>query len=67
MPLFPIANEPAVKHVVDSAARLPGMREIILLGGYPESSFVHFLRETERQIGLPVRYANARNLYLRSC
>eukprot|EP00730_Choanoeca_flexa_P018009 TRINITY_DN8729_c0_g1_i9.p1 TRINITY_DN8729_c0_g1~~TRINITY_DN8729_c0_g1_i9.p1 ORF type:complete len:503 (+),score=117.20 TRINITY_DN8729_c0_g1_i9:65-1510(+) len=56
MPLIPIANQPAVMHLINKAKVVTGMMEIILIGGYNESEFSSFVRHAERETGIPVRY-----------
>jgi mannose-1-phosphate guanylyltransferase len=56
MPLFPIAGEPAVMHIMRKAAAVPNMTEIILLGRYAEHEFASFVRASSDTLGLPVRY-----------
>ncbi|EGF76271.1 hypothetical protein BATDEDRAFT_33853 [Batrachochytrium dendrobatidis JAM81] len=45
-PLFPIVGVPMIHHHISSLARLPGMREILLIGFFENSVFDRFIMET---------------------
>ncbi|EDQ87353.1 uncharacterized protein MONBRDRAFT_33433 [Monosiga brevicollis MX1] len=56
VPLLPIANQPSIMHIMSKAAAVKGMAEILIIGGYQEADFASFIRDAERELGLPVRY-----------
>ncbi|KAJ3312605.1 Proteasome subunit alpha type-2 [Boothiomyces sp. JEL0838] len=56
-PLFPIAGHPIIYHHVHALAKIPGIKEILLIGFFEQSVFDRFL--TEMQIEFPhvqIRY-----------
>jgi mannose-1-phosphate guanylyltransferase len=50
-PLFPVAGHPIIYHPLSSLAKIPGMKEILLIGFYDQAVFDRFL--TESQIEFP--------------
>ena len=55
-PLFPIAGQPMIYHHVSALARLPGMREILVVGFFENSVFDRFLTEVQLEFPtVPIR------------
>lgn len=50
-PLFPIAGNPMIYHPLQALAKVPGMKEILIIGFFDQSLFDRFL--TEAQIEFP--------------
>ena len=46
-PLFPIAGKPTIYHHVQALAKVPQMKEILLVGFYDQNVFDRFLLETQ--------------------
>jgi mannose-1-phosphate guanylyltransferase len=46
-PLFPIAGKPMIYHHVSALSRVPGMKEILIIGFYEASIFDRFLTEVQ--------------------
>lgn len=58
-PLFPIAGKPMIHHHIEACAQVEGLKEIILLGFYPEAAFSEFLQETSKEFpNVKLRYIN---------
>ncbi|KAI8807102.1 nucleotide-diphospho-sugar transferase [Cladochytrium replicatum] len=56
-PLFPIAGSPMVYHHVAALAKLPGMKEILLIGFFDQSIFDRFLTEVQMEFyHISIRY-----------
>ncbi|KAI9105742.1 nucleotide-diphospho-sugar transferase [Phlyctochytrium arcticum] len=56
-PLFPIAGRPMIFHHVSALAKLPGMKEVILVGFFENSVFDRFLTELQMEFpNLSLRY-----------
>ncbi|KAI8819210.1 nucleotide-diphospho-sugar transferase [Fimicolochytrium jonesii] len=56
-PLFPIAGQPMIYHHVSALAKLPGMREILVVGFFENSVFDRFLTEVQLEFPtVPIRY-----------
>ncbi|CAN6617464.1 mannose-1-phosphate guanyltransferase [Trichomonascus vanleenenianus] len=47
--LFPVAGKPLLSHSVDAVAKVPTVKEIILIGFYEDAVFDEFIRDTARQ------------------
>lgn len=61
-PLFPIAGSPMIHHHVTSLAKVPGMREILLIGFFENSVFDRFLTETQIEFpDISIRYVSSRS------
>ncbi|KAM9189065.1 mannose-1-phosphate guanylyltransferase regulatory subunit alpha isoform 2-T2 [Mergus octosetaceus] len=56
-PLFPVAGVPMVQHHIEACARVPGMKEILLLGFYqPHEALSRFLVAAQQEFKIPIRY-----------
>ena len=48
-PLFPIAGSPMIYHHIAALAKVPGMKEILLVGFYEQSVLDRFLTEVQME------------------
>nr|CAH8825423.1 unnamed protein product [Trichobilharzia regenti] len=56
-PLFPIAGFPVVYHHIEAFSKLPGLREIILLGFYqPNEALNQLISNAQHEFKVSVRY-----------
>ncbi|XP_062383997.1 mannose-1-phosphate guanyltransferase alpha-B [Sardina pilchardus] len=56
-PLFPVAGVPMLQHHIEACAKVPGMKEIILLGFYqPNEELNRFLMTVQQELKISVRY-----------
>ncbi|KAI8843630.1 nucleotide-diphospho-sugar transferase [Chytridium lagenaria] len=56
-PFFPIAGSPMIYHHVSSLAKVPGMKEIILIGFFENNVFDRFLTEVQMEFSsISIRY-----------
>ncbi|EGC28640.1 mannose-1-phosphate guanylyltransferase [Dictyostelium purpureum] len=56
--LFPIAGKPMIYHHIEAAAKVPEMKEIILIGFFKETVLRKFIEETSKQLNISIRYIN---------
>ena len=56
-PLFPIAGHPMIYHHLLALSKVPGMKEVLLLGFYENSVFDRFLLEAQIEFpNISIRY-----------
>ncbi|XP_062518612.1 mannose-1-phosphate guanyltransferase alpha-B-like [Corticium candelabrum] len=55
-PLFPIAGQPMIQHHFEACAKVPEMKEIILIGGYDSDQMRRFAQKMQKEFSIPVRY-----------
>jgi len=55
-PLFPVAGRPVIQHHIEACAAVPGLREVLLLGGYPAEELAPFAAEMAQRYDVGVRY-----------
>ncbi|XP_025950663.1 mannose-1-phosphate guanyltransferase alpha isoform X3 [Dromaius novaehollandiae] len=56
-PLFPVAGVPMVQHHIEACAKVPGMKEILLMGFYqPHEALGRFLVSAQQEFKIPIRY-----------
>ncbi|KAM9235492.1 mannose-1-phosphate guanylyltransferase regulatory subunit alpha isoform 2-T2 [Leptosomus discolor] len=56
-PLFPVAGVPMVQHHIEACAKVPGMKEILLMGFYqPHEALSRFLVSAQQEFKIPIRY-----------
>lgn len=55
-PLFPVAGEPIIYHHLKACAKIPGLKEVLLIGFYDPALFTSFMQQAEAKLGLSVRY-----------
>ncbi|XP_030637804.1 mannose-1-phosphate guanylyltransferase regulatory subunit alpha-B [Chanos chanos] len=56
-PLFPVAGVPMLQHHIEACARVPDMKEIILIGFYqPNEELNRFLTAAQQEFKIPLRY-----------
>ncbi|XP_065200227.1 mannose-1-phosphate guanyltransferase alpha [Planococcus citri] len=55
-PLFPVAGLPIIQHHIEACVRIPELKEIILLGYYPQSDLISFVQEMIQEYKIAIRY-----------
>ncbi|XP_063068033.1 mannose-1-phosphate guanyltransferase alpha-B [Engraulis encrasicolus] len=56
-PLFPVAGVPMLQHHIEACAKVPGMKEILLLGFYqPNEELNRFLMDAQQEFKVSIRY-----------
>ncbi|XP_074767443.1 mannose-1-phosphate guanylyltransferase regulatory subunit alpha isoform X1 [Athene noctua] len=56
-PLFPVAGVPMVQHHIEACAKVPGVKEILLMGFYqPHEALSRFLVSAQQEFKIPIRY-----------
>uniref|UniRef100_A0AAY4AYC2 Nucleotidyl transferase domain-containing protein n=1 Tax=Denticeps clupeoides TaxID=299321 RepID=A0AAY4AYC2_9TELE len=56
-PLFPVAGVPMLQHHIEACAKVPGMKEIILIGFYqPNDALSRYLSSAQQEFKILVRY-----------
>jgi mannose-1-phosphate guanylyltransferase len=55
-PLFPAAGIEMVWHTIAACAKVPKMKEILLVGFYEMADFNPFIERVEREFQIPIRY-----------
>ncbi|XP_021253144.1 mannose-1-phosphate guanyltransferase alpha isoform X2 [Numida meleagris] len=56
-PLFPVAGVPMVQHHIEACAKVPGLKEILLMGFYqPHEALSRFLAAAQQEFRIPIRY-----------
>ncbi|MCI4378803.1 hypothetical protein PGIGA_G00220450 [Pangasianodon gigas] len=55
-PLFPVAGVPMLQHHIEACAKVPNMKEILLIGFYqPNEELNRFLSSAQQEFKIPVR------------
>lgn len=55
-PLFPIAGLPTIEHLIKACVKIPNMKEIFLLGFFPQDDLDEFVKSMKNKYQLNVRY-----------
>ncbi|XP_066520876.1 mannose-1-phosphate guanyltransferase alpha-B [Hoplias malabaricus] len=56
-PLFPVAGVPMLQHHLEACAKVPDMKEVILIGFYqPNEELNRFLVSAQQEFKIPIRY-----------
>ncbi|XP_078480217.1 mannose-1-phosphate guanylyltransferase regulatory subunit alpha-A-like [Lampetra planeri] len=56
-PLFPVAGVPMLQHHIESCAKVPNMKEILLIGFYqPNEELTRFLMNAQQEFKISIRY-----------
>jgi mannose-1-phosphate guanylyltransferase len=55
-PLFPIGGVEMIWHPIAACAKVPEMKEILLIGFYESSCFTTFIERTQRELGISIQY-----------
>ncbi|MGH0148489.1 UNVERIFIED_CONTAM: hypothetical protein FKN15_013524 [Acipenser sinensis] len=56
-PLFPVAGVPMLQHHIEACAKVPNMKEILLVGFYqPNEALSRFLSNAQQEFKIPIRY-----------
>ncbi len=48
-PLFQVAGIPIVQHHIEALAKVPGLKDVLILGFYPTSEMADFVQDMNRQ------------------
>ncbi|XP_033727009.1 mannose-1-phosphate guanyltransferase alpha-like isoform X2 [Pecten maximus] len=56
-PLFPVAGFSIIYHHIEACSKIPGMKEVILMGFYqPNDALTKFINSAQKEFKLQVRY-----------
>uniref|UniRef100_A0A667Z917 GDP-mannose pyrophosphorylase Aa n=1 Tax=Myripristis murdjan TaxID=586833 RepID=A0A667Z917_9TELE len=56
-PLFPVAGVPMLQHHIEACAKVPNMKEILLVGFYqPNEELTRFLSNAQQEFKISIRY-----------
>uniref|UniRef100_A0A4W3GHJ5 GDP-mannose pyrophosphorylase Aa n=1 Tax=Callorhinchus milii TaxID=7868 RepID=A0A4W3GHJ5_CALMI len=56
-PLFPVAGVPMIQHHIEACAKVPNMKEVLLIGFYqPNEELSRFLITAQQQFKVSIRY-----------
>jgi len=57
-PLFPIAGQPMIYHLIENCSKVEGLNEVLLIGSYQPSEqlLTDFIARVRKQLSLQVRY-----------
>eukprot|EP00126_Sphaerothecum_destruens_P005071 Sdes_comp18541_c0_seq5m8612 len=55
-PLFPIAGVPMIYHHIDACAKIPGLKEILLVGCFNDADINPFVASCQREFKVIIRY-----------
>ncbi|XP_067890551.1 mannose-1-phosphate guanyltransferase alpha-A isoform X2 [Heterodontus francisci] len=56
-PLFPVAGVPMIQHHIEACAKVPNMKEILLIGFYqPSDELNRFLTSAQQEFKVSIRY-----------
>ncbi|KAE8299489.1 Mannose-1-phosphate guanyltransferase alpha-A [Larimichthys crocea] len=56
-PLFPVAGVPMLQHHIEACAKVPNMKEILLIGFYqPNEELTRFLCNAQQEFKISIRY-----------
>uniref|UniRef100_A0A8C7VH97 GDP-mannose pyrophosphorylase Aa n=1 Tax=Oncorhynchus mykiss TaxID=8022 RepID=A0A8C7VH97_ONCMY len=56
-PLFPVAGVPMLQHHVEECAKVPNMKEILLIGFYqPNEELTRFMSSAQQEFKISIRY-----------
>jgi len=56
-PLFPVAGQPMIKHHIEACVKIPGLREIIIIGSFqPSDEIAKFVQQMQHEFHISIRY-----------
>lgn len=55
-PLFPLAGQPMVGHLINSCKRIPNLAQVFLVGFYEGREFAIYVSSISNELKVPVRY-----------
>ncbi|BES94677.1 Nucleotidyl transferase [Nesidiocoris tenuis] len=55
-PLFPVAGLPMIQHHIEACSRVPGLKEILILGYYPANDLAQFVSDMAQKYNIGIRY-----------
>jgi len=55
-PLFPVAGRPIIQHHIEACLQIPELKEILIIGYYPQSQMDHFVSDMQNLYSVNIRY-----------
>uniref|UniRef100_A0A1B0A7D2 Uncharacterized protein n=1 Tax=Glossina pallidipes TaxID=7398 RepID=A0A1B0A7D2_GLOPL len=55
-PLFPIAGRPIIQHHIEACVQLPNLKEILIIGYYPQAEMDNFVVSLQNLYSINIRY-----------
>uniref|UniRef100_A0A0A1XMV2 Mannose-1-phosphate guanyltransferase alpha-A n=1 Tax=Zeugodacus cucurbitae TaxID=28588 RepID=A0A0A1XMV2_ZEUCU len=55
-PLFPVAGRPIIQHHIEACLRLPELKEILIIGYYPQVQMENFVSDMQNLYNINIRY-----------
>lgn len=55
-PLFPIAGLPMIQHHIEACARMPEVKEVLIIGFYPATQIEAFVEQMKGEYQINIRY-----------
>eukprot|EP01135_Chromosphaera_perkinsii_P009095 Nk52_evm1s1618 gene=Nk52_evmTU1s1618 len=55
-PLFPVAGVPMIHHHISACAKLPELKEVLLIGCFEESDIAGFVKQCQKEFDISIRY-----------
>lgn len=55
-PLFPVAGLPMIEHHIEACSKVPGLKEVLIIGAYPEKDLTLPVKMISNKYDLIVRY-----------
>uniref|UniRef100_A0A0A9ZDL1 Mannose-1-phosphate guanyltransferase alpha-A n=1 Tax=Lygus hesperus TaxID=30085 RepID=A0A0A9ZDL1_LYGHE len=55
-PLFPVAGLPMIQHHIEACSRVPGLKEIIILGYFPSGDLSQFISDMAQKYKITIIY-----------
>ncbi|XP_013113258.1 mannose-1-phosphate guanyltransferase alpha [Stomoxys calcitrans] len=55
-PLFPVAGRPIIQHHIEACLHLPELKEILIVGYYPQTQMENFVADMQNLYSINIRY-----------
>lgn len=56
-PLFPVAGQPMIRHHIEACVKVPGLREIFIIGSFqPSDEIARFVQQMQQEFHISIRY-----------
>lgn len=55
-PLFPIAGKPIIQHHIEACVKVADLKEILIIGNYPQSQMESFVADMQNLYNINIRY-----------
>ncbi|TMW52101.1 hypothetical protein DOY81_002818 [Sarcophaga bullata] len=55
-PLFPVAGRPIIQHHIEACVKLPDLKEILIIGYYPQTQMEGFVSDMQTLYSINIRY-----------